>query len=65
MKDYITINGVKHNVITINKINKDGVNEPYDIYEPTEHTCENEYCRRYYYTEYNNNFCSDECRENN
>ena len=55
MKDYITIN----------KINKDGVNEPYDIYEPTEHTCENEYCRRYYYTEYNNNFCSDECRENN
>tara|TARA_R110000751_G_scaffold298020_1_gene407823 strand:+ start:1622 stop:1729 length:108 start_codon:yes stop_codon:yes gene_type:complete len=33
MNDIIVIDGIKYKVITINRYNKDGVNEPYDIYE--------------------------------
>ena len=35
MKDTIYIEGIGHcKVVTVNKINADGINEPYDIYEP-------------------------------
>ena len=35
MKDTIYIEGLGHcKVTTVNKVNADGINEPYDIYEP-------------------------------
>ncbi len=34
MNEIIYIDGVGYKVITQNRINSDGVNEPYDIYEP-------------------------------
>ena len=33
MNEIIYIDGVGYKVITKNRINSDGVNEPYDIYE--------------------------------
>lgn len=37
MEDIIYIQGIGHcKVITVNRINQDGINEPYDIYEPIE-----------------------------
>ena len=33
MNDIIKIDGVWYKVITVNRYNSDGVNEPYDIYE--------------------------------
>jgi len=35
MNDFIYINGAKYKVITINRL-RDGVNEPYDVYELAE-----------------------------
>lgn len=34
MNDVMYIDGVGYKVITKNRINSDGVSEPYDIYEP-------------------------------
>jgi hypothetical protein len=36
MNDYMYIDGVKYRVITVNRYNENGVNEPYDIYEEVE-----------------------------
>ena len=33
MNDFIYIQGKKYKVITFNRYNDDGVNEPYDVYE--------------------------------
>ena len=37
MRDIIYIEGLGYcKVITVDKVNADGINEPYDIYEPIE-----------------------------
>ena len=33
MNDFIYMEGIKYKVIVVNRYNKDGVNEPYEIYE--------------------------------
>ena len=38
MNDFIYIQGKKYKVITFNRYNDDGVNEPYDVYEEV-HNC--------------------------
>jgi len=61
--------GVYYDVHAFNQIEKVFINcidlIKRDRDRQTEYSCENECCRKYYLSEYNNGYCSDKCRGDN